>query len=210
MTSAIVERAAPGDTEGFRELVIRCHGLIRAICLAHARGGADAEDLTQEVFLRVHHDLPTLRDPSRFKPWLRRVATNVCLQWLRRNAGAPLAVDEVPEVADPRVEESLRRREMQQIVCDTLGEVSANNREVLALHYLAGCSETEIAEALALAPSTVKSRLYEGRKQAKRRLLPLVEEFLRLESGSAAIADQIIRRCGSPGCSCPDTLTEGR
>ena len=39
---------------------------------------------------------------------------------------------------------------------------------------------------------------------------PLVEELLRLEGGSAAIADQIIRRCGSPGCSCPETLTEGR
>ena len=56
----------------------------------------------------------------------------------------------------------------------------------------------------------VKSRLHEGRKQAKRRLLPLVEQLLRLESGSAEIAERIIRQCGSPGCTCPDTLTEGR
>jgi hypothetical protein len=89
-------------------------------------------------------------------------------------------------------------------------EVSSNSREVLSLHYLGGCSEAEIAEILAVEPSTVKSRLYEGRKQAKRRLLPLVEQFLRLESGSAEIADRIIRQCGSPGCTCPDTLTEGR
>lgn len=210
VTKSIVEQAARGDADAFRELVASSHGLVRAVCLAHANSGADAEDLTQEVFLRVHQDLPSLRDPVRFKAWLRQVATNVCRQMLRRTALAPVTLEEVPEAADPRAEEARRRGELAQIMYQVLLEVSANSREALSLHYLGGCSEAEIAEILAVEPSTVKSRLYEGRKQARRRLIPLVEKFLRLESGSEEIADRVIRQCGSPGCSCPDTLMEGR
>jgi RNA polymerase sigma-70 factor (ECF subfamily) len=205
----LVERAA-ADPIAFRKLVIRCNGLVRAICLAHSGNDTDAEDLVQEVFVRIYTDLPDLRDADRFLPWMRRVATNVCRMWLRQKRKPTTSLEMVPEPEDVAARERQSRNEVSQVVRDVLARVSTKSREVLALRYLAGCSEAEIAEVLALAPSTVKSRLFEGRKQAKTILLPAVEEFLRLETRSDEIANRVMQRCGSPGCICPDTLTEGR
>ena len=206
----VVERAVRGDETAFRELVVSSHRLVRAICLAYAANSADAEDLVQEVFVRAQHDLPQLRDGDRFLPWLRQVATNTCRMWLRRSPPDPVALEQIPEPADPRAQEALSRSGVNRIVHDVLTRVSHNSREVLALHYLAGCSEAEIAEVLGLARATVKSRLYEGRKQAKRYLLPVVEQFLLLENGSEESVARILEGCGSPGCHCPDTLMERR
>lgn len=206
----LVRQAMAEDSDAFRELVIRSQGLVRAICVARSGDHADADDLVQEVFLRVYRDLPSLRNADRYLPWLRQVATNVCRMWLRRESKAPTPLDMAPEPEDPSAQDRLRRCEVSQLVREVLGQISQRSREVLALRYLADCSEAEISDILSLPPSTVKSRLHEGRKQAKRFLHPMVKEFLQSETRSEEIVTRVMQRCGSPGCICPDTLTEGR
>ncbi len=206
----LVERAAKGDGTAFSQLVARYRRFVHAICLSEAGRAAEAEDLTQEVFVRVYHDVAQLRDPDRFLPWLRQVTKNVSRRWLRRRRTPPVPLDAIAEREDPVAAARLRRWELGDLVSGMLAQVSPKSREVLALHYLAGCSEAEIAAALALASATVKSRLHEGRQQAKRRLLPIVRQLLSLQAPSEEMVDQIMARCGRPGCICPDTLTEGR
>ena len=126
----------------------------------------------------------------------------------RRAPSAPL--EEAEGLADPSAEGSARRLELADIAAKALAGVSPASREVLALRYLAGCSEADIVEALGLPLATVKGRLHEGRKQAQRELRPVVRELLSLETRSDEAVERIMARCGRPGCGCPDTLTEGR
>jgi len=207
---ALVEQAAKGDATAFGQLVTRYRALVYALCVSQARLPADAEDLMQEVFIRVHRDLKNLHDPNRFLPWLRQVSRNVCRMWLRRQRGALVPLEAVGERDDTAAVARLRRVELSEIIGRALGQVSAKSREVLALRYLADCSESEIAAALNLLPATVKSRLHEGREQAKRRLLPVVKELLAAQTASGEMVQQILARCGSPGCICPEVLTERR
>ncbi|MBI5443522.1 MAG: RNA polymerase sigma factor [Deltaproteobacteria bacterium] len=210
MELATIEQAARGDVAAFRNLVVQSRGVVYAICLSHVGQGAEAEDLSQEVFVQVHRDLKDLREPERFLPWLRQVATNVCLMAVRRRRLPMEPLDAGADHPDPAAAGRLRRMELCDIAWRALAGVSAASREVLALRYLAGCSEAEIGDALGLPLAKVKSRLHEGRKQAQRELRPIVRELLRAEAGSDEAVDEIMAKCGSPGCRCSHTLTEGR
>jgi len=162
----------------------------------------------------VAHDLADLREPDKFLPWLRQVARNVCRMWRRRQRPTPEPLDTVAEVDDPTAAARFRRAELVEIVRRMLAQVSPKSREVLALHYLAGYSEAEIAVALGLSSATVKSRLREGREQAKRNLLPVVRELLALQTKpgcgcplSQQTAQRIMAGYGKRGCRCHETLT---
>jgi DNA-binding CsgD family transcriptional regulator len=117
-------------------------------------------------------------------------------------------------VDDPTAAARFRRAELVEIVRRMLAQVSPKSREVLALHYLAGYSEAEIAVALGLSSGMVKSRLREGREQAKRNLLPVVRELLALQTKpgcgcplSQQTAQRIMAGYGKRGCRCHETLT---
>jgi RNA polymerase sigma factor (sigma-70 family) len=164
--------------------------------------------------MQVAHDVADLREPDKFLPWLRQVARNVCRMWRRRQRVTPEPLDTIAEVDDPTAAARFRRTELAEIVRGMLAQVSPKSREVLALHYLAGYSETEIAVALGLSPTTVKSRLREGREQAKQHLLPIVRELLALQTNpgcgyplSQQTAQRILAGYGTRGCRCHKTLT---
>jgi RNA polymerase sigma factor (sigma-70 family) len=119
---------------------------------------AEAEDLPQEVFVRVSHDLVDLRAPDRFLPWLRQVTRNICRMWRRRQRATAEPLDTIAEMDDPTAAAWLKRSELGAIVSAMLAQVSPMSREGLALHYLAGYSEAELAMALGVAPSTCQER----------------------------------------------------
>jgi RNA polymerase sigma factor (sigma-70 family) len=206
----LVEQARQGDATAFGHLVTQCWRFVYTICLSQVGHAAEAEDLTQEVFVQVSHDLVDLRAPDKFLPWLRQVARNVCRMWRRRQRRIPEPLDAITEVDDPAAAARLRRSELGEIVRAMLAQVSPLSREVLALHYLAGYSEAELAVAFGVAPATIKSRLREGREQAKRKLMPVVRELLSLQPRLAEIVEPAMPRYGKPGCTCARILTGGR
>jgi DNA-binding CsgD family transcriptional regulator len=112
------------------------------------------------------------------------------------------------------VKSTIWRAELAAIVRGMLARVSPKSREVLALHYLAGYSEMEIAVALGLSSATIKSRLREGREQAKQKLLPVVRELLALQTNPGCgcplpqqTAALVMAGYGTRGCRCHKTLT---
>jgi RNA polymerase sigma-70 factor (ECF subfamily) len=209
----LVERAMEGDATALDHLVTEHWRFVYTICLSQVGRVADAEDLTQEVFVQMSQDLAGLRDPGKFLPWLRQVARNVCRMWRRRQPAVPERLDAIAELNDPAATVRFRRSELAEIVRGMLAQVSPKSREVLALHYLAGYSEAEIAMALGLSPATIKSRLREGREQAKRKLLPVVRELLALQTKPGCgcplprqTAERLMAGYGKPGCRCHQTL----
>src|SRR6266511_3825198 len=206
----LVERATKGDGVAFAQLVTQHRAFVYTICLSQVGQAAEAEDLTQEVFVRVFHDLADLREPAKFLWWLRQVARNVCRMWRRRQRDVHVPLDAISALEDRAAAARLRQSELGAIVRAMLAQVSPMSREVLALHYLAGYSEAELAVAFGVALATIKSRLHEARQQAKRKLLPIVRELLSLRPRSAKMVEPTMPRYGKAGCACARTLTEGR
>jgi len=141
---------------------------------------AEAEDLTQETFIRVHRSLSNFRGESSLSTWLYRIATNVSLDHFRRRAtqqakvALPLEeakpdgkwVDETP--ASP--EQLVAQSEMSACVERFIQRLPASYRTVLVLHDLQGLKNREIAEILDISLSTVKIRLHRARNKLRESL----------------------------------------
>lgn len=148
---------------------------IRRYVLSLVRDPAEADDLTQEVFLRAHRKLGSLRDPDLVLPWLYRVATNVCHDRFRQRARQPqldgsgpddqVVADATPESGAPvDVEREAVRSEMSACVQGYVSELSDGYRQVILLHDAEGLTNPEIAEMLGVSVDAVKIRLHRARR----------------------------------------------
>lgn len=134
------------------------------------RNAADAEDLVQEALLRAHRQIDALRSPEALAGWLYRIATNLCLDFLRPKAGrARLGAVEEPvdgiEVASdlPALDELVEHSEMMCCGEELLARLPPAYRTVLLLHDFQGRTSGEIARSLRCAPGAVKIRLHRAR-----------------------------------------------
>ena len=136
----------------------------------------EAQDLTQETFLRAHRGRASLRDPQAALPWLYSIATHVCLDRLRARArrvpGEAQLDPEAVSPPDPEATAALRveQDEMSTCVQGYVGELSDTYRAVLRLHDAHGLTCAEIAELLGDSIGSVKIRLHRARKRLQRAL----------------------------------------
>lgn len=160
--SDLVARAKEGDVDAFAALVDR-HGPDAYRLAAAILGPVDAHDATQDALLSAWRQLPRLRQPERFLPWLRRITVNRCRDLLRQSGRRlqPLSLDvdeALPEIpaggADFRV--TIEHREILDGAFEAL---TADQRSVLALHYTADLSIRDAARVLGIPAGTAKSRL---------------------------------------------------
>jgi RNA polymerase sigma-70 factor (ECF subfamily) len=142
---------------------------------------AEAEDLTQETFIRVHRSLPTFRGEASLSTWLYRIATNVSLDHFRRSATrqakAALSLEETESDGEWVVDETASspeqmaaQSEMSACVQRFIQRLSPSYRTVLVLHDLQGLKNREIADVLDVSLSTVKIRLHRARKKLREAL----------------------------------------
>lgn len=154
-----VPRARNGDLDAFDQLVHLHTPAAYRIAVAVV-GESLARDLVQEAFLAAWLQLPHLRDPERFAPWLHRIVVNKGRSMLRRRR----SVREIPvtpwheaTLVSPRGD--LGAAEARAFLATTFSALSYDQRAVIALHYAAGLSLREVAEALDVPVGTAKSRL---------------------------------------------------
>src|ERR687885_507101 len=150
----LVERCRSGDEAAFQELVDRYKDLVFALIARTVQDRGRAEDLAQEVFLRVHRGLPYFRGEARLSTWIYRIVANVCLHDHTRARPAESLDDERTEARD-RLEKAIARLPPQY-------------RLVIAAHYLEGVQYEELAEALQLPLGTVKTQLHRAKQQLRR------------------------------------------
>jgi len=139
--------------------------------LSVVREPAEAEDLTQETFLRAHRKGESLRDPEAAVPWLYSIATRVCLDRLRQRARrAPQESELNPETVSPpdsgpSAELRVEQDEMSTCVQSYVAELSDRYQAVLLLHDVHGLTCSKIAELLGDSLGSVKIRLHRARKR---------------------------------------------
>ncbi|MBM3240116.1 sigma-70 family RNA polymerase sigma factor [Candidatus Poribacteria bacterium] len=174
----LVSKTLEGDDSTFTTLVNRHRGVVHGLCYLMVRNFADTEDLAQEAFTKAYFKLSSLSNPSKFLSWLRSITINVCHDWLRRqkNDTIPLETISIKPATSPSPEEICEAKELQEQVAEAIASLSEKNQQAVTLFYLDGCSCKEVADFLGTSVSIVQSRLYEARKQLKRRLMTMVKE----------------------------------
>ena len=177
------------DTTAAGELFTAYHDRICHYIASMMRDAAEAEDLTQETFLRAHCRQEALRDPKASRGWLYRIATNVCLDRLRqRTRQATIFQDELqhgrPAAQEtPSVQEQAERAETSACVQRCLDYLSDRYRVVILLYEAHGLTAPEIADLLGVSVATVKIRLH----RARRRLQEVMEIGCMVSEGNAGV-----------------------
>lgn len=159
MDRDLVEKAGHGDREAFGVLA-RVHGdRLYAIAQRILREIDRSEDAVQQALVIAWQELPRLRDPDRFEPWLHRILVRCCYHEARRRRDwtahiralpidGPVQADETSGLADrDQIDRGFRRLPPEQ-------------RAILVLHHYLGLTPSEIAETLGVPPGTVRSRLH--------------------------------------------------
>ena len=170
----LVERCRSGEEHAFQELVDRYKDLVFALIARTVIDRSRAEDLAQDVFLRIHRGLPYFRGEARLSTWIYRIVANVCLQDHARVAGTAPSVsldDErgaqrTPSVSDRQFGDFELRDQLEKAIA----RLPANYRLLIAAHYLKGVQYEDLAEALQLPLGTVKTQLYRAKQQLRRLL----------------------------------------
>ncbi len=181
-----VEASRRGDLDAFDRLVGRHQHRIFGVCRWIVGDEDEAADAAQEAFVRAFRFLPKFRGEASFSTWLGHIATNVALDFAKKQRVAPrpfstLAGDEDPDfepVADTiSPTESLLKAERRRAVQNALGQIPLHFRAVLVLYDLQGHSYEECAAQLELPLGTVKSRLSRARNALREALGPQRELF---------------------------------
>ena len=175
-----ISAAQKGDQDAFEALVRLYEKRVFALTGRMCRNPEDAAEAAQEAFLSAWQGLPFFRGDASFSTWLYRLASNACVDLLRRegrrqSAAGPSLNDEevqleVPDTA-PSPQEQAERSELRQQIEEALSALPEDYRQVLILREMHQRSYDEIAEILALDLGTVKSRINRGRKRLRKILL---------------------------------------
>jgi RNA polymerase sigma-70 factor (ECF subfamily) len=164
----VLRKAQRGDERAFNLIVRAYETPVYNYVLRLVGDRALAEDLTQEVFLRVYQGLPKFSLRCRFTTWLFQVTKNRVLDELRaseRRPRAVVALDDIPplEVLDAPVE----RVEAMDAVWRSVNELNVDLKMALLLRDVVGLSYTEIADSLEITLATVKWRIYKAREEVQ-------------------------------------------
>jgi len=185
----LVRRCVAGDPQAWQQLVVSQHRRIYAICYRFTGSGTDAEDLTQDVFLKLYRNLASFDvERGSFQTWITTLARNLLVDHFRRTRleratdsldasfsgdddGATLA-DRMAELTDPgrSPEAHASGMELKVRIQQALAQLSPELREAVVLRDLEDMDYKEIAQVLRIPEGTVKSRISRGRGELARLL----------------------------------------
>jgi RNA polymerase sigma-70 factor (ECF subfamily) len=178
----VIVRARRGEQSAFAELLRRYRAPVFNLCLRMLKNRDDAEDLTQDVFIKVFSMLERYDDRYAFRSWVFKIAANQCIDFIRKNRVKLLRLDEpvhyrgeeierqLPDEA-PAPDEELHRREVGSLLRELTDELPPHYRAIIVLRHQEQLSYEEIAEMLELPLGTVKARIHRARAMMKEKLI---------------------------------------
>ncbi len=174
----IIKRVQDGDSDAFSSLVVKYHRGVYNLAYRYTGNQEDAMDVTQETFLRAYRNIDSFQLGKPFKPWIFRIARNVCID-RGRKLGRSLPEESLEgnvitqvraSSPAPGPEQVYDKRELREILEDAIRQLDEGYRELIILFHLEGLSIKECSEITGLKGTVIKNRLYRGR-QALRKIL---------------------------------------
>ena len=197
----LIQRILDGDEGAFTALVNKYQKSVHALVWRKIGDFHTAEEITQDVFLKVYKRLSTLKRRDHFSGWLYVIATRHCIAWLRKKQLPTKSLDamsttELEEIcysqyeADRDEEEAIEHR--REIVKRLLQKLPESERTVVTLYYLAEMTGEEISVFLGVSPSTVRSRLHRARERLEKEEA-VIQEVVDNFQLSPHLTDNIMR-----------------
>ena len=174
---ALIQRVLAADETAFAELVKKYQKPVHTLAWRKIGDFHIAEDITQEVFLKMYQRLHTLKDPNQFSGWLYVITANLCATWLRKKRiqTQPLEDTEPTMIQEDAysehvVEERSRTaiESQREVVKKLLAKLKESERTVMTLYYLGEMTVEEISRFLGVSASTIKSRLRRARHRLQK------------------------------------------
>ena len=164
----LISRAAGGDSSAFQALVERHRSMVYRVAYQFAGNHHDAEDIAQEVFIKVYRSLDRFRQDAQLTSWMYRIVMNACIDHRRRQrpaVAAPFGEEAEQRMLNtpeerPDPEERAYAGELGQVLESEIGRLPNGQRVVFVMRHHQGMKLCEIAEALGLAEGTVKRQLH--------------------------------------------------
>ena len=175
----LIEQARTGDTAAFEALVSMHAPYVYNVALRTLTNASDAEDVTQETFVRVWRSLNNFRGDAQFRTWLYRITTNLCynrLPHLKRELEQLAIQDDADdEIALPdeqqQVEQDVVSDELRQQLELAINDLPEAYRLLISLRHIQGMSYAEIVEATGMPLGTVKTGIFRARRDLRVRLI---------------------------------------
>ncbi|MDY0111076.1 MAG: sigma-70 family RNA polymerase sigma factor [Candidatus Krumholzibacteria bacterium] len=177
----LIRRCKRGEEDAFEEILARYRSPIYNLCWRMTRNDEDARDLGQEIFIKVFRLLDRFDEQYAFHSWLFRIATNHCIDHLRRQRLRFLSLErdggsteeeaamQIP-TDDPPPDKMLQSREALEKLEEIIGELPPHYRVITLLRHDQELSYEEIAESLQLPLGTVKARIHRARNMIQQLL----------------------------------------
>jgi len=162
--SSLVRDCVQGHSQAFDVLVDRYYKVLFSVALRIVGDPEEARDITQTTFMKAYEKLHTYDPSHKFFSWIYRIAVNESLNTRgRRRPSESLDLQLVARGDTP--EQDYERNRLQETIQVALMKLSMEHREVIVLRHFGDLSYKDIASALAISEKTVKSRLFEARRQ---------------------------------------------
>lgn len=165
-----VKASIQGDQDAFAEIVYTFQDAVYNLCYRMLSDHVEAEDAAQEAFLKAYHHLDRYDETRPFKTWLLSIASNHCIDRLRKRRMTWISIDEPTPAtlalssSDPQPEQAALNNEASRHMQALLDELEPDYRAAVVLRYWYDYSYTEIADITGSTESAIKSRLYRARQ----------------------------------------------
>lgn len=176
----VIRAAQAGDRDAFRRIVEAWSGAVFGLAWRFSFDRTEAEDLSQDIFLRLHQKLALFDPKLPFAPWMYRLSANVCLNWKKRRSPKAASIDrmgdegEAFDVEDPRDPAAERRaaEDAREALGRAMSGLPDEARTAIALRYEQGMEVSDVAKSMEVPVGTVKTWLFRARERLRAMLAP--------------------------------------
>lgn len=198
----LVKRVRGGDQRAFKLLVERYQRKVYAVALGMLKDKEEAMDVSQEAFVKVYKYLDHFKGDASFYTWLYRITVNICIDIIRKRAGAGGEAVEFDETMPMDVSEanigalgsrlgtnpqkSALRRELAEKIQEALAAVPEKHRAILLLREVEGMSYEDLSRTLDIPKGTVMSRLFHARAKVQK----ILSQYLELDEAKSGVGSE--------------------
>ncbi len=191
----IIRQCLDGNPAAFGFLVDKYKASVYAFAYSELGNFHDAEDVTQEVFIRAYQKLRTLRRWDNFLAWIYSITSNLCKMWIRTQSRRPdreFIEDQEPESLEEPSIDPHNENPVFELLNETLELLPRTYRQVLTLYYLGGMNSVEIARFLGVSPTAIRQRLTRARSQLKEGMLAMMSETFEQQKLQSSFTFRIV------------------